>query len=452
MLSWVVEHPESTCFFALALVCLLQSFFLKRDFFSPANVYCFSQSMTIAIAYLKLDPAMTDFKPTTWMIWIGGGLAFMTGCFLTRLVGKSNGVNVNYKGPRLPESYDWKLHVALSFIPFALFLIGVLGLVSVAGNLLVFTDNPAKWMDKDNDFGYYSLLFSSGPLCVLLFGVASFKKFNDNVMARRIAAFMVLATIVINVMAYPNRTSLFLNIGLMLIMFNYLSKRISAVAIMSVLVFAVTAFVAISSIRDQYGGGSIEGKAMDAVMSLPYKYVANNYWNLDYAVSPPNDREIHPHTYGIDFFSGIFEYARLPGSFKNSLHWDTAFNDRIQKVFGFNTVNYLWDVYKDLYLPGVFIFPFICGILLTLLHIRLCNQCHPKQVAFYALFIYFVGWWFFTSGYKQGIYCSWAMIAYFIMTCSGKRLKLKSENQTLIAKTLPADATVINKVNGQLQA
>jgi len=437
MLSWVVEHPESICFFAVALVCLLQSFLLKRDFFSPACVYCFSQSITIGIAYLKLDSAMTDFKPTTWMIWIGGCTAFMVGCYLTRLAGKTKNVNVNYYGPKEPRNYDWKLHVALSFIPFALFLIGVYGLISVAGNLLVFTDNPAKWMDKDINYGYYSLLFSSGPLSVLLFGVASFKKFNTNVAARRIALAMVFVTIVLNVMAYPNRTSLFLNIGLMLIMFNYLSKRISAVVIMSVLVFAMSAFVAISSIRDQYGGGSVEGKAMDAVMSLPYKYIANNYWNLDYAVSPPNHREIHPHTYGIDFFSGIFEYARLPGSFKTALHWDTAFNDRVQKVFGFNTVNYLWDVYKDLYLPGVFLFPFFCGMLLTVLHVKLCNQCTPKQVAFYAFFIYFVGWWFFTSGYKQGIYCMWAMIAYVVMTCCEKRL--------------PADATATGKVECQLE-
>lgn len=436
MFSWILEYPESAVLFSVAAICLLQSFIFKRDFFSPANVYCFSQSMTLGISYLKLDSAMTDFKFLTWVVWLGGCLAFVSGCFLVRILGKAKGVQVNYMGPRMPTAYDWKLHVALSFIPFILFVVGVFGLVQVAGNLLVFTDSPAEWMSKDVDYGYSAILFSSGPLSVLLFGVASFKKFNDNVWARRLAMAMVLVTIVLNVLAYPNRTSLFLNLGFMLILFNFLSRRIPAVVIVSVLMLAISAFVAISSIRDQYSGGSVEGKAMDAVMSLPYKYVANNYWNMDYAISPPNDREVHPHTYGIDFFSGIFEYARLPGSFKNSMHWDDAFNDRIQKVYGFNTVNYLWDVYKDFYLPGVFIFPFICGILLTVLYLRLCSECTPRQVAFYTFFLYFVGWWFFTSAYKQGLYCSWAIIAYCIMKCCNKR-----------KGALPAEATLPQEVN-----
>ena len=35
---------------------------------------------------------------------------------------------------------------------------------------------------------------------------------------------------------------------------------------------------------------------------------------------------------------------------------------------------------------------------------------------FYALFIYFIGWWFFTPGYKQGIYWIWMGIMFFIST------------------------------------
>ena len=34
----------------------------------------------------------------------------------------------------------------------------------------------------------------------------------------------------------------------------------------------------------------------------------------------------------------------------------------------------------------------------------------------YTYFIYFVGWWFFTSGYKQGIYCIWGMVIFTVST------------------------------------
>ena len=64
MFSWIAENPVSSVLFLVSLFCLAQAWLLKKDFFSPVNVYCFSQSITLAVAYLKLDYAMTDFKPT----------------------------------------------------------------------------------------------------------------------------------------------------------------------------------------------------------------------------------------------------------------------------------------------------------------------------------------------------------------------------------------------------
>ena len=334
MFSWVMEYPESVFAFALSLFCLVQAIWFKKDFFSPITVYVFSQSITLGISYLRLDAAMTDFKPKTWMIWILGMLSFCTGSFLVKLFAKSKRIPCDIAQPMPPRNYNWRLHLVFSFLAFFAFAIGVFGVVQMAGNLLVFTPDPAKWMSKDINYGYYALLVSSGPLSVLLFGVAAFKKFNDDRIVRIISKFMVLFTIALNFCAYPNRTALFFNVGFLIILMNFLYKRISPVVISVFLVLAIAAFVGISSVRAQYGGSDVQGKAMDVVMKLPYMYVANNYWNLDYAVNSPPDREIHPHTYGIDFFHGIFEYARVSGSFRQSFRWDDAFNERVQKVYG----------------------------------------------------------------------------------------------------------------------
>lgn len=379
---------------------------------------------------------MTDFKPFTWMVWGGGSLSFICGCVVTKLCAKTKILPINITNVKEPKLYSWKLHLLFSFVVFIIFLIGVYGVTNVAGGFILFAKNPTKWMDKDVNYGYYSLLLNFGPLCVLLFGSAVFKKFNSIPWIRIIATIMVLVTISMNFMAYPNRTALFFNIGFFLIMINYLYKRISPLLITAILCLAITAFVIVSNVRNQYGS-SVKGKAMDVVMELPYKYVANNYWNLDYALNPQNDNEIHPHTYGIDFFNGIFEYARVSGSFRNSFRWDNAFNKRIQKVFGFNTVNYLWDVYKDLYFIGVIIFPLLCGIALSVLHLKLCKPFTPRQVLFYTYFCYFVGWWFFTSGYKQGVYCIWGILLFFITTVCMRQ------------KRLPAQPIIVNKVDEQ---
>ncbi len=461
MLTWVTEYPVSVALFLVVLFCLLQSLLLKKDFFSPPTVYCFSQCITLGIAYFQVDKTMTDFKPLTWMIWIGALAAFSTGSFLARLIAKQKGLPVRVSEPstEFTMNYRWGWHVALSFIPFALFLVGVYGIIQHAGNLLLLTGNPAKYMTKDTDFGWYPIFFTSAPLSVLLFGAASFKKFNPWLKLRILSRVMVVVSICLNLVAYPNRGTLFFSLGILVILYNYLHKRVSAGWIIICLALAAGAFVGISSLRNQYSGSSVENMAASAVLELPYKYVANNYWNLDYAVNPPVDREYHPHTYGIDFFHGIFEFLGPGPSFRRSFHWDGLFNEHIEKIHGFNTASYLWEVYKDLYMPGVFILPFLVGLALSTLHLKLCRSFTPRQVIFYAFFIYFIGWWFFTPGYKQGIYWFWAYIIFFITTVSMKGSTKKvaptaqpSEQSLDRQPALPADAPVLDKVEGQLQA
>lgn len=424
MLSWIVEYPVSFTLFLVVFFCLFQAWWLKKDFFSPPTVYCFSQCITLGIAYFQLDYAMSDFKPMTWMIWLGAMAGFCGGSFLSKLVAKQKGLPTHIASVTEARDYNWTIHIILSFIPIVLFLIGIYGIVQVAGNLLLLTGNPAKYMTKETDYGFYPVLFGCGPLIVLMFGVAAFKKFNPRKGIRILARVVIFLTIALNLLAYPSRGTLFFSVGFLVILYNYLHKRISAMWILVCLVLAVGAFVGISSLRDQYGGNQVEKMAADAVMELPYKYVSNNYWNLDYAVNPPPDREYHPHTYGIDFFFGMFEFLKVSSSFRNSFHWDGLFNERIEKIRGFNTASYLWEVYKDLYFPGVILLPFFCGLMLSVLHLRLCHPFTPRQILFYAFFIYFIGWWFFTPGYKQGIYWLWSLFIFFVSTVCKQRKKL----------------------------
>ncbi len=433
MLDWILSYPVSCGCFSLALLCLLQAWLLKKDFFSPANVYCFSQSLTLGIAYLKLNKAMSDFQLKTWLFWIGAMIAFCIGSFCVRMVWKEKNYSVTmHIGPPV-FAYNWKLHFVFSCLLFALFIAGIIfGIVNTAGNLLLLTGEPAKWMTKYINYGYWPLLFCSSPLVVMFFGVASFESINPVRSVRILSRILVVITIALNILAYPNRGTIFFCAGALLIFFNYLKKRISPIWILFCLLLAALAFVLISSLRSQYGATSIQGAAVDAVVDLPYKYTANNYWNFDYAINPPVDREYHPHTYGLDFFAGIFEYLRLAGSLRNSYGWDGLFNERIEKVKGLNTASYLWEVYKDMYTPGVFLFPLLCGLGLTFLHAHFYLRKSPVTILFYTMFIYLVGWWFFTPGYKQGIYWIWGLLIFIITrVCS---MSSSSADQSAVKK------------------
>ena len=437
MFSWIADNPVSSVLFLISFFCLAQAWLLKKDFFSPVNVYCFTQSITLAVAYLKLDYAMTDFKLKTWLFWIGAMVCFCGGGLLVRLVAKSRGVSMVLHPPVLQYGYNWKLHVLLSMGVLCLFFIGIYGIVHTAGNLILLTDDPGSWMTKDTNYGYYSTFMGCGSLCVMLFELASFSKFNPVPLWRNISRIMAFLVIVLSFMAYPNRGTLFFSLGFLVIFYNYLHKRISSLWLTLFLAMAIGLFVGIGNIRHQYGNSSIENVAAQKMMLLPYMYVANNYWNFDYAINPPSDREYHPHTYGIDFFFGMLEYTGAMGPIRKSKRWDSLFDESIQKEYGFNTANYLWEVYKDLYTPGVFLLPLIIGMALSLFYSKLSKPFTPRVILFYTFFIYFIGWWFFTPGYKQGIYWVWMFIMFFITTVCMKY------------NPLPANAPVLDKVRSE---
>lgn len=434
MLSLVTDYPVSAVMFLVAFFCIFQSWILKKDFFSPINVYCFSQCVTLGVAYLKLDYAMSDFRLKTWFFWIGAMICFCTGGFLVRLVAKSKNLSVSLNRPVHQYGYNWKMHVFLCFCLVLFYLVGVLGIIRTAGKLLILLPDPASYMTKNTDYGYYPIFYGTGPLCVMLFGLASFAQFNPVKSLRIVSRVMVVLLVVLNFMAYPNRGTLFFCVGFLVILTNYLYKKIKPMWILVGIALAIATFVGISTLRHQYGMASFHNTSAKKLMMLPYIYVANNYWNFDYAINPPSDREYHPHTYGIDFFAGVMEYTGTVGTIRRSHRWDGLFNDRIQKTNNYNTANYLWEVYKDLYTPGVLLFPLICGMIMTLLHLRLCRPFSPRALAFYTVLIYYVGWWFFTPGYKQGQFWLWLAMIYFITTVCKKY------------NPLPPNAPVLDKV------
>ena len=172
-------YPESSVMFALAIVALVLVSAFKEDFFRPSTLYFLVQMVMLGVSYLQFLPMMSDFNYSTWLVWGGGMFCFLVGCYVTDFAWRSSG------GPPLQDKlsvhgeYNWVCHFFLSFSAFAYFFVGVLGVISVAGNLVLLTDNPSQWLSgKDNDVLKYADFFTSGAMVVGLFAVASFKSMN----------------------------------------------------------------------------------------------------------------------------------------------------------------------------------------------------------------------------------------------------------------------------------
>ena len=432
--------PESCVMFALAAVVLIILSIFKSDYFRPSVLYFLVQMVMLGVAYLQLVPAMTDFKINTWLVWGGGMAAFIGGSVLTEMTWVAKG------GARMPEQvslhreYSWPTHFFASFLAFGYFFIGVAGVISIAGNLILLTDNPSAWLSgKDSPVLKFGDFFTSGAMVVALYGVASFKAINPVRWVRYASRFMVVFTIVLSFLTFPSRGINMLCIGFVLLLYNYLHHKFSWKTNIIVLLFVLIFFVIVATLKGQYGDSSSkdfwDNKLVQKVALLPYMYVANNYWNLDYAFNKPSDEFEHEWTYGIDAFYGVTHILQIGDGLQSSFGWDSPFNESVAKVPSLNTIPFLWDAYKDFGLLGLFFEPFLFGILFTWCYRRMAVAKTPMVVLFMCMFIMWIILWNFTTGYKQSMY--WIWMLFFVLVCtlsSGKGV-------------LPAQGFSVNKIS-----
>lgn len=408
MLSFWQEYPETSLCFLGVLLVLLQTWYLKKDFFRPTNIYFFVQLLTLGIAYLKVNPLMSDFKVNTWCAWLGALVCFGLGSASFYCLKKNTDKITT--GSCDTRYYNWNYHFVISCILTGVFLIGIGGMVAKVGTLTVLSSDVAKWSGADVDWGIYSLFVASSPLLMLFWGLLAFKKINEVGKFRIVARILLVLVPILSIMVYPSRGTFLMSVGFLVIFWNYFKSKISVRLIVFLLGLGFAVFMGAASLRAQYGGTSLANLALKKAIELPYNYIANNFWNLDYALNPPADTQLHPHTFGIDFLATAFEYFRVPGSVKNALHWDTMFNESVRKTYGYNTTGYLWEVYKDWSWAGCTLIPFLISFCMAYFYEKTINSKSPRNWMLYVLFLYYIGWSFFCAGFKIPTFWLWVYI------------------------------------------
>jgi len=401
--------------FSIAFLCLFEASIFKKDFFSPARIYIFTQSLTLAIAYLKLNSKMTDLHLLTWVVFLGGALSFVIGSYTTKLISNAKAPDSCKKIDNFKD-YKWNFHCLFAFILFLATLLPIKRFVDYAGGIPLFSSVKVSEIVSQrvgSIGGWLTYPLMSIPFIIALFGIASFNSINPYKYLRYFARFMVVLQISVLVLFFPSRGLMFISIASLAIMWNYLKKPISSKILLLGILLLLGIFVAVANARNQYGTGTVQSFAIDKIIQLPYNYIANNFWNLDYALNPQIPSAGHPPTYGLDHF-----FAPVPfigSSLRKSFGWDDIYNKTIVKQNGLNSVNYLWEIYKDFGGIGVAFVPFLWGVLITWLYMRLKTNLQMKFLLLYSFAIIFVSLWCFNIGYKNSpVYGFWVIAIFGI--------------------------------------
>lgn len=413
-MAWV-----SIVSFCVAGAILLETVLRRTDFFSPVRIYLFFHSLTLGIAFLALHRAMTPWKPLTVLVYAGSAASYVAGAWIAGLLGApgkplaaGDGTFGPVAGPAR-GAYNWNLHFYLATGLFAIFLAGMLVAASGIGGFPLFMEDKGEAIQdffKVNLFA--SIALSYGGVAMAMFFVAIFRPASRSRL-RDGALWMTVLTFAIFLMAL-SRSGIIFFAFFALVYYHQAVRRIPVTRLgilfaVFLSIFVATAYFKLSNYQKRTDYDMKPWKAMGVLFKVPYVYVANNFWNLDYALNAENHRLRHPPTYGFTTVSGLLDMMQLPGGaigpgIRQAAKFDDQFHVSASKVKGLNTIGYQWGLYKDFGVAGTFLFPFAFALLFGDLYRRMRLVPTVANRATYAFLAYFVGFSWFLAFWESMIY------------------------------------------------
>jgi oligosaccharide repeat unit polymerase len=402
------------CFSVTALLGL-EILVRKSDFFSPGRLFVLAHSISLGVAFLAFHRAMTPFQPLTSIIYFGGNAAFLLGLLAVKL-----SVAQGAAAPRRAiewKRYRWDIHLVVAFALLLFTVVGLGGALLEAGGFPLLAENKIKVLSRFMKApGYFLFAFSYSGIVMALFFMYLVRPRTGPVWRNPVFWAVVLAFLVFSLAL--SRVALLFFVFFALVFYHQGVRRLSLPKLIGVfslcfLLVLVTGYFKAKEIERET---SIDIEKIAAVAFMtPYLYLANNFWNLDYALNPLMHGERHPTTYGFTSIEGFLDapFVGFGGHLRRDTQIDNQFNERATKVRGLNTVTYHWTLYKDFGIAGVLFGSFLIGMFLGVLYHRVQQVPSLLNLAAYSYLA------FFTANSVFGMFTESPTYAYgFFLVCA----------------------------------
>ncbi len=393
-----------------------------KDMFSPIRLYLFAYSITLGITCLDLSPYSKGWHSMTWQVLFLSTLAYVMGVLSIYFI--------SWKDPNRPFkelSEIKKIIRSKAYLPNkSIFLIGVVvcffiyalvylfGIHSV-GTIPVFASEPDEARKK---FAFFSSAANFLSLSEVVFFLSismimsGYKKFR--------VVYIVLAVLSISTLSLLlSRITIINTIFVSIVFYRYFVGPFKWKFILLIIsLFIVVVFgVFILRTKGDYFKKDIykqftnlKVKKGYELSALPYAYIANNYWNLNFGIEEASKGNIK-HVYGLRTFHALFQAVRQSKTVLKAFG-DSDFLDlETQKVDGFNTITYHWNLYKDFGFVGVILGSFFMGIAMALVYSLLRSKPNWYYLYLYGNMTFWIALSFFAP--------LWYHLTVFIQIGSG---------------------------------
>jgi oligosaccharide repeat unit polymerase len=378
-----------------------------RDLFSPVRLYLLTFSLTIGITCLEISPFSMGWNRITWYILFISGSTYILGAISIWLISLSRGNRYNNLSDiiKILKSSTTNLHLNRFIIGICICLTGYIivflwGSYSV-GAIPVFAINPDQARIDFAFFGSAANFIALVEPVFLLSACIFMSGFNKlRILFLIVSMFSILSSTML-LSRYLIIKLLFITLILYRYFIGPIKLKLVFLSFILFLVIIICAFILRSN------GDFLEKKEYEQfielrvkkgyeIIALPYAYIANNYWNLNYGIEQALDGKFN-HTYGLRTFHAIFQIFKQSKNIENALDIESFLDLEVQKVPPFNTITYHWNLWRDFGFLGVILGSFLMGLIMAFLYSQLRTAPSWWNLLLYGNFAFFISLSFFAS-------------------------------------------------------
>lgn len=354
------------------------AFIRGNDLLSPSRIYICVYSLLLSVYHLHLSRLQTPWSTTSIILFCGASGMFLAAGFWIWMAGKIRfpAWKLDFAGIRSALTVDsaktdwrwfyrvwgWSAGIYLACYAISAYLIGGL---------------PAFMSDPDTArlrfFGATLLTnygIFMGPISLML-GI-ELLWFGHLSKEERWRVRIVQIILFLSYLAIVTRYDIFRFFIFSVILYHYGKRRLGVGLILGCVGLIMSLFLAGMLIRVNMDLVETFNEVIKVKMpkhlawaSNIYAYIANDFWNFDFAVRKFVDGDqYYGFQYGVGLFRALLFNLRLEYPLVSAYGFDTLFNESATKVHGLNTVIYVWHFYKDFGYAGAFLLPFAAGLFL----------------------------------------------------------------------------------------
>lgn len=361
---------------------------------------------------------MTDFSTLTWVVWGGSCAAFYLGAISATLI---------------PQQAPAKASMVLTQ-PAWRWLYGMIG-VYIFG-IAMGLHTLGTWPAFSRHPGEDRLTFQQGPFmtgqlqhaCWVLLATTPLFATLTSGWKRKVSWLIYIVAMSYGLLT-GFRMVMFFGIFSALVTRDLLLKQIHVFKTGVYLLGSLVLFCLVLLPRvgiSAFQGNNLLHMGASFFLHQIYDYIANNFWNLDFAISRQVGIHPHPTTWGGLMFEIPLVLLGIAGKIESAYGWDSWRNDLSLKTSSLNTISYQWALLKEFGWLGVIFIPYGIGAFATWLYRRVELFKSQWATLLYIPISFSILFSFFLYMYQTPMY--WLILVSYLALWAATRTSSSSRN------------------------